>query len=444
MCNEVCQQDVESLPLPKDWSATVRNAMLNVIGIVRIAMLAGREALIKNGDVKEARIHQLESEVAMLREELRIRGARMQRIAPHRRPQYTAVERMAILELRAMRGWNKTETARRFFVTDDTIRVWLRRVDDDSLIQTRTPVNRFPDFARYAVQQIKLFFPTLGKAKIAGKLARAGIHIGKTTVQRILKEKPAQPPELTSEDAGKHCRIVSKYPSHTWHADLTAVPISGGFWTNWLPNAIWQRWPVCWWLLNVVDHYSRRCMGVAVFKRRPSSEEVTIALMRIMFAERIRPKHLIVDQGPEFKCEHFEDIWCKAMNILPRFGAVNKHGSIAVVERLHRTIKEILRQTTIPEDQSEFEPELRLIVDWYNEHRPHDTLGGKTPNEVYFSRPAANEQPRFEPRKRWPHGSPCAKPQVGVDGEPGDPVILEIDCHKGRRHLPIIRARQAA
>ena len=46
--------DAESLPLPKDWSATVRNAVLNVIGIVRIAMLAGREALIQEGDVKDA------------------------------------------------------------------------------------------------------------------------------------------------------------------------------------------------------------------------------------------------------------------------------------------------------------------------------------------------------------------------------------------------------
>ncbi len=300
------------------------------MGIVRIAMLAGREALIQQGDVKEARIHQLESELAMTREELRLIGARVKRIAPHRRPQYTMIERMAILELRAMRGWNKTKTARHFFVSDDTIQAWLGRTDDDSLVQTRTPVNRFPDLVRYVVQQIKLFCPTLGKAKIADKLARAGIHIGKTTVQRILKERPTESPEPTIDDTGKQCRIVSKYPSHTWHADLTAVPISGGFWTNWVPNAIWPRWPICWWILNVVDHYSRRCMGVAVFRSKPSSEEVTTAVTRIMFAERIRPKHLIVDQGPEFKCEHFENIWCKALNILPRFGAVGKHGSSAV------------------------------------------------------------------------------------------------------------------
>jgi len=104
----------------------------------------------------------------------------------------------------------------------------------------------------------------------------------------------------------------------------------------------------------------------------------------------------------------------------------------------------MLRQVTISEDQTHFEQELRRIVDWYNEHCPHNTLDGKTPNEVYFLRPAANERPRFEPRERWPRGSPCAKPQVDIDGTAGGPVIIEIDCHEDRRHLPIIRARHAA
>jgi Integrase core domain len=132
------------------------------------------------------------------------------------------------------------------------------------------------------------------------------------------------------------------------------------------------------------------------------------------------------------------------MNILPRFGAVRKHGSIAIVERFHRTLKGILRLIIVPEDQSQFEREVTLAIDWYNEWRPHDALGGTTPNEVYFSHPAAHEQPRREPREGWPRDSPCAKPQVDIEGEPGDPIVLEIDCLEGRRHLPIIRTRRAA
>ena len=96
-------EDAESLRLPRNWHSLVRSAVLNVIGIVRIAMLTRRETLIKNGDSPDARIHQLECEVAMLREELRIICARMRRVPSNRRPQYTGLERMAILQLRHAR-----------------------------------------------------------------------------------------------------------------------------------------------------------------------------------------------------------------------------------------------------------------------------------------------------------------------------------------------------
>ena len=109
MCTEL---DGLSIPLPKDWTDTIRSAILNIIGLLRIGMLTGREFLIREGDVLHAKVLRLEAEVSMLREELRINGTRMRRIDPHRRPQYAPVERMAILELRAMRGWNKAEIAR--------------------------------------------------------------------------------------------------------------------------------------------------------------------------------------------------------------------------------------------------------------------------------------------------------------------------------------------
>ena len=47
-----------------------------------------------------------------------------------------------------------------------------------------------------------------------------------------------------------------------------------------------------------------------------------------MSTETVSPKHLIVDQGPEFKCEHFENVSCEAKNIQPRFGAVAKSRSM--------------------------------------------------------------------------------------------------------------------
>jgi hypothetical protein len=63
-------------------------------------------------------------------------------------------------------------------------------------------------------------------------------------------------------------------------------------------------------------------------------------------------------------------------------------------------VKDALRLIVVPEDQSQFEEEVDLILQWYNEHRPHVTLGGQTPNEVYYSRPPANEQPRYRCARR--------------------------------------------
>ena len=87
MCDDLHEEDIKSLSLSKDWRDSIRHAVLNAIGILRLAVLASRELLIQEGDVSQARIHRLESDVALLREELRIVAVRMNRIRPHRRPQ---------------------------------------------------------------------------------------------------------------------------------------------------------------------------------------------------------------------------------------------------------------------------------------------------------------------------------------------------------------------
>ncbi len=89
-------------------------------------------------------------------------------------------------------------------------------------------------------------------------------------------------------------------------------------------------------------------------------------------------------------------------------------------------------------------PALVFLLDWYNQHRPHDTLGGKTPDEVYFHRFPANRRPRLEPRSVWQRGSRCALPHALVAGKPGAQFDLEVEHIAGHAHLPIVRLRRAA
>src|SRR5207245_10437914 len=78
-----------------------------------------------------AKTDQLQQEVALVREEIRIKDLRMATIPAARRPHYRPTERLAILELRAARGWSLEQTARIFHLTNATITSWCRRLDED-------------------------------------------------------------------------------------------------------------------------------------------------------------------------------------------------------------------------------------------------------------------------------------------------------------------------
>ena len=227
-------------------------------------------------------------------------------------------------------------------VTAATIASWMRRVDEEgpeALVQLPVPVNKFPDFVRYLVQRLKTLCPMLGKVKIAQILARAGLHLGQTTVGRILKEKPAPKPAATQPSQTKERVVTSKYPNHLWMTDLTTAPIGSGFWATWLPFSLPQYWPFCWWIGVVIDHYSRRIMGVTLFRQEPTSEAVRAFLGRVMHAAKAKPRHLVTDKGPQFWNDGFK-AWCRRKDIKPRFGAIGQHGSIAVIERLILTLKQ--------------------------------------------------------------------------------------------------------
>lgn len=156
------------------------------------------------------------------------------------------------------------------------------------------------------------------------------------------------------------------------------------------------------------------------------------------------PKYLNCDKDSIFWCAGFER-WCRRKQILPRYGAVGQHGSIALIERFIRTMKgEGTRRILVPQRQADFRRELTDFFAWYNAHRPHAELEGKTPNEAYFRLRPANRLPRIEPRKRWPRRSPCVGPRTLIAGQPGDRFTFEVAFHGGHRHLPIVSLRRAA
>ena len=146
---------------------------------------------------------------------------------------------MAILELKAARGWSLEQTAKALLVTAATIASWMKRLDEegpDALVQLRQPVNKFPEFVRYIVQRLKRLCPTMGKVKIAQTLGPSGL------APRIDHRGPdAQgetPPLPTARrrDATNRRRIGSSRPSTPTTSGTSISPQCRPAWAIGVPG----------------------------------------------------------------------------------------------------------------------------------------------------------------------------------------------------------------
>ena len=217
--------------LPRNWPRRARSAAIHAICLADIAFtrtLSWAADSLNPRLRRLAEVERLQREISILREEIRIKDLRMEQIGPHRRPYYPPTARLAILELRAARGWSLVQTAQTFLVTSLTIASWTGRLNEegsDALVRLPEPVNRFPDFVGYLVRRLKVLCPSLGMVKIAQVLARAGLHLAPTTVRRMVRAPRRPKPRLAPRAVGRV--VTARHPNHVWHVDLTTVAPEG-------------------------------------------------------------------------------------------------------------------------------------------------------------------------------------------------------------------------
>ena len=146
---------LEKFSLPKDWPEMVKSSIMYIISLTYMAMIYVHNVAANslNACIRlQAKLERARNETLLLKEEIRIKDQRMKRIRPKHRPYYTPFERMAILELKAARGWSSVQTAKALLLQPQTICSWSRRIDEQgpkALLRVSEPINKFPDFVRY-------------------------------------------------------------------------------------------------------------------------------------------------------------------------------------------------------------------------------------------------------------------------------------------------------
>jgi hypothetical protein len=108
---------------------------------------------------------------------------------------------------------------------------------------------------------------------------------------------PEEPPKTISSFSPRGRRAgdegVSRRDGQTSQSCLAHRPDhhpdADGMWCPWLPFALLQCWPFCWWLAFVLDHHSRRIMAFAVFRKPPTSVEIRTFLGRVIHVNSLPP-----------------------------------------------------------------------------------------------------------------------------------------------------------
>ena len=145
--------------------------------------------------------------------------------------------------------------------------------------------------------------------------------------------------------------------------------------------------------LDMVDDHSRYCIQITP----KCSASGIIESVTLAFQEFGLPNSILTDNGSQFSgfrggYTQFER-WLMDLDVLPIHGRILHPQTQGKIERFHRTMKaEALRTAPANLEQAK-----KLLNDWrwrYNEVRPHEALGMKTPASVYRK----SERPFCQPK----------------------------------------------
>jgi transposase InsO family protein len=229
------------------------------------------------------------------------------------------------------------------------------------------------------------------------------VRLGRETVRRYRKAPAVTPPEALAR-----APIRVRGPNNAWLIDLTTVP-------RWLGLRSWQ-------VLVILDAWSRLPVGITVYRAEPHASEIAAALRRAVAAHGA-PRALVSDRGRVFRSTTLRRT-TRRLGMRHRFGAVGQPGSIALLERFWRTLKELIDADRPALFVTDLERRLATALVYYAWLRPHAGLGGATPIERHLGLVPAHSRARPPARAR-PHAAAPLPFTVGyLDGDPHCPILL--------------------
>lgn len=200
------------------------------------------------------------------------------------------------------------------------------------------------------IRAVQKRYPEIGSSKIRRVYEREGFSLHKKLKKRV-NNNPANP------------ILIPATANQEWAMDFMSDSLADG-----------RKFRT----LNVIDHYNRGCLGIKVNHSLPA--RLVIAKLEQLIELYGKPGKIRTDNGPEFTSKLFQ-CWLKKNNIAWSAIQKGKPQQNAIVERFNRTYREDILDAHLFETIAQADTLTQAWIEAYNNERPHQSLGYKTPLE---------------------------------------------------------------
>lgn len=225
------------------------------------------------------------------------------------------------------------------------------------------------------IDELHLEYPFAGSRMLRDLLRGEGIAIGRelvaTMMRRMAIEAVYRRPH-TSQPAGGHKvfpyllrGMAIDRPNQVWDMDITYIPMARGF----------------VYLAAVLDWFSRRVLSWRV----SITMEVDFCLDAVdeALVRYGQPEIFNTDQGSQFTSAAFTGLLLENAIRISMDGRGSWRDNV-LVERLWRSVKYEEVYLRAYDSVAEARGSIGPYLGFYNRKRPHSSLDGQTPDQVYF------------------------------------------------------------